>query len=310
MPAVDLDFSKLKTVSLRRRRHLVKLEAFGCPAAGGSTAAFIDSLPDILAGKRLKRLVAALRTGRTGGQALVWALGAHVLKCGLAPYLIRLMEQRFITRLALNGAGLVHDFELACCGETSEDVAESLADGSFGTADETGLFLGEALAAAGATREGLGAAAGRLIVEQGLPHRAHSVLARGWELGVPVTVHAALGADVVHIHPACDWQQLGALLRRDFESFAGGLPALSGGGVYLNVGSAVLLPEVFLKALSLVRNLGHDVRGFTAANLDMVDHYRPRVNVLERPGGEALQLTGHHELLVPLLAGALLEPTP
>ncbi|MBI2943072.1 MAG: hypothetical protein HYY25_02620 [Candidatus Wallbacteria bacterium] len=306
---MSVDFRRLKTVSLRQRKHLVKVEAFGRPAPGTQLSAWIDSLPDLLAGKQLKTLIAALRLAKTQGRSIIWSLGAHVLKCGLAPYLTGLMEKRYVSHLALNGAGIVHDFEIAYCGETSEDVAEALEDGSFGTAEETGRFLGDVLTDdyGRSLGLGLGSLLGRRISQSEMPQRAHSVLGRAWELKVPATVHAALGADVVHIHPAVDWEKLGGLLRRDFETFAAALPGLSDGGIYLNVGSAVLMPEVFLKALSLVRNVGKRVEAFTAVNLDMIQHYRPRVNVLERPGGKAIQLTGHHEILIPLIAGALLE---
>ncbi|MBI3893765.1 MAG: hypothetical protein HY303_19775 [Candidatus Wallbacteria bacterium] len=306
---MSFDFRRLKTVSLLRRKHLVTVPAFGRPQPGSGIGDWIETLPDILAARSLKRLVAALRDARAKGRSIIWSIGAHVLKCGLAPYLTALMERRYLTHLAMNGAGLVHDFEIAFCGETSEDVAESIADGSFGTAEETGRFLGQVLSDdyGRSLGLGLGALLGRRIAVDELPHGQHSLLARAWELKVPATIHAALGADVVHIHPAVDWERLGGLLKRDFEVFAAGLPGLSDGGVYLNVGSAVLLPEVFLKALSLVRNVGKRVDGFTAVNLDMQQHYRPRVNVLERPGGEPIQIIGHHEILIPLLAGALMD---
>ncbi len=279
---------------------------------GGSLASFISGLPGILAGETLRELRDAVLRARDRRRPIVWGLGAHVIKVGLTPVLIDLMERGLATGIALNGAGIVHDFELAVAGATSEDVQAGLGTGEFGMARETGEELGRALVEGDRDGLGLGASVGRYLSKR-RPRARHlelSLLAAAWRLGLPATVHVAIGTDIVHVHPACDPGALGRASHLDFRLLAAEVARLGGGGVYLNVGSAVVLPEVFLKALTLARNLGHRVTGFSTANLDFIQSYRPGVNVVERPvagHGRGFRLTGHHEILVPLVAAALVE---
>ena len=279
---------------------------------GGSLASFISSLPRVLAGDTLRELRDAVLRARAKRRPIVWGLGAHVIKVGLSPVLIDLMERGFVTGIALNGAGIVHDFEMAVSGATSEDVQAGLGRGEFGMARETGEELGRALVEGDRDGIGLGASVGRYLSER-RPRARHlelSLFAAAWRLGLPATVHVAIGTDIVHVHPACDPAALGRATHLDFRLLAAEVARLGGGGVYLNVGSAVVLPEVFLKALTLARNLGCRVTGFSTANLDFIQSYRPGVNVVERPvagHGRGFRLTGHHEILVPLVAAALVE---
>jgi hypothetical protein len=243
---------------------------------------------------------------------VIWGLGAHVIKVGLAPVVIDLMERGFVTAIATNGAGVVHDFEVAVAGRTSEDVEAGLGTGAFGMARETGDEVNRAIVEGDRDGLGLGAAMGRYLSTR-RPRPRHldaSLLAAAWRLGLPATVHVAIGTDIVHMHPACEPGALGRATHLDFRVFAGEVARLGGGGVYLNVGSAVVLPEVFLKAVTLARNLGHRLADFATANLDFLQSYRPGTNVVERPvagTGRGYRLTGHHEILVPLLAAALVE---
>lgn len=279
---------------------------------GGSLASFVAGLPRILAGDTLRELRDAVWRAREKRRPIVWGLGAHVIKVGLSPVLIDLMERGFVTGIALNGAGIVHDFELAVAGATSEDVQAGLGQGEFGMARETGQELGRAVSEGDRDGLGLGASVGRYLSARRprARHRDLSLLAAAWRLGLPATVHVAIGTDIVHVHPACDPGAIGRASHLDFRLLAAEVARLGGGGVYLNVGSAVVLPEVFLKALTLARNLGHPVTGFSTANLDFIQSYRPGVNVVERPvsgHGRGFRLTGHHEILVPLVAAALVE---
>jgi len=276
---------------------------------GASFAEFWQRLPRLLGGADLRAAVAAAERARRRGRPLLWGLGAHVIKVGLAPIVVDLAERGLVSGIAMNGAGCVHDLELAMMGATSEDVAPALDDGSFGMARETAEQLNRAIAAGAAQGIGMGAAVGRAILRGRFPHKRRSILAAAARLGVPVTVHAAIGTDVHHMHPSADGAALGATSHRDFETLAG-LVATLEGGVYFNVGSAVILPEVFLKALALARNLGFRVRRFTTVDLDFTRQYRPSTNVVERPtrlGGRGISLVGQHELLVPLLAAGLVE---
>jgi hypothetical protein len=306
-----LDFEGLRTYSLADRRSKVGLSDFARPhAAGGTVAQLLDSLPRILAAQSLRALCADVLRARERGKPIVWGLGAHVLKCGLSPVLLDLMERGLVTGLALNGAGIVHDFELAVAGQTSEDVEAGLGEGQFGMARETGEQVNRAIVEGDRDGLGLGASVGRHLEQTQPPHVAISLLAAAWRRGLPATVHVAVGTDIVHMHPACDPAALGRATHLDFRVFAGQVARLGGGGVYLNVGSAVLLPEVFLKAVTAARNLGHDLTDFATANLDFIQSYRPNTNVVQRPTqgvGRGYSLTGHHEILVPLLAAALVE---
>ncbi len=312
-----LDFSGLRTVLLAERGGKVKAGDFAAPyRAGSGIAGWLNSLPHILAGDSFRAVVGSLAGARERGRAILWGLGGHVVKCGLAPVLIDLMRRGYATAFALNGAAAIHDFEIALAGHTSEDVEAVLPDGRFGAAEETGREMNRAIAQGDAAGVGIGEALGQWL--DGAETRAgqESLLLQAWRHRTPVTVHVALGTDTPHTHPAADPAAIGSASHRDFRLFAACVTELNEGGVYLNVGSAVLLPEVFLKAVSAVRNLGHPLAGFTTANFDFLQHYRPRVNVVERPhagpqgrqpGGHGYAITGHHELMIPLLAAALIE---
>lgn len=288
----------LRTVPIRSRRHLVSLASFGSPYGE-----LISSLPNLLAAKGLKALLKAMRLARDGGKPIVWACGAHVIKAGVSPYLIALMREKFVTHLALNGAGAIHDFEIGYIGETSEDVKESIADGSFGMATETSTILGQLMTSRYSIKNGIGSSIGNYKFVFG----EYSLLRCAKQLGVSASVHVALGTDVIHPHPECNWANLAKAARIDHNKFIDSVTRLNDGGVYLNVGSAVLLPEVFLKAVSVVRNSGLPLDNFTTAVLDMNDHYRPNENVLRRPGGAGIKLIGHHEIMIPLITAALLD---
>jgi hypothetical protein len=310
-PPPPLDLAGVRTYPLAERTSKVTLADFARPhRAGASLTAFLEGLPRILAAETLRALVADVRRARDAGRPVLWGIGAHVLKVGLSPVILDLMERGFVTGLAMNGAGIVHDFELAVAGQTSEEVADGLPSGEFGMARETGEEINRAVTQGDADGLGLGAAVGRYLEGRRPPHLAVSLLAAAHRLGLPATVHVAVGTDIVHMHPQCDPAAMGRATHLDFRIFAGQVARLGGGGVYLNVGSAVLLPEVFLKAVTLARNLGHDLSDFATANLDFIQSYRPSTNVVQRPTrgvGRGYSLTGHHELLVPLLAAALVE---
>jgi hypothetical protein len=301
-----IDPSRVKTYSLLERRSLVNRSVLGKAVsfAEGAFEALLSSIPDILAGHDLRELVGAMRRARRDGRPLVWGIGGHVIKVGLTPLIVDLMDHGFVTALAMNGAAAIHDAEMALAGATSEDVAEGIRDGSFGMARETASVLNGAAERAACDGIGLGEALGRELTTLD-HHAAPSVVAAAHERSLPVTVHVAIGQDIVHMHPGADGAAIGAASMADFHLFAAVLAELSG-GVYLNVGSAVAMPEVFLKALCLARNLGHRVEEFTTANFDMLAHYRPRVNVVQRPGGHGIDLRGHHEIMVPLLRMGLL----
>jgi hypothetical protein len=308
----EADLSRVRTVPIADRANKVETAMLaGVPRADRSFRAFWDALPDVLAAGDL-RLVAERIAAAAGRRAVVAMLGGHVIKVGLGPLLRELMRRRALTHVALNGSAAIHDFELAAFGGTSEDVAAGLGDGTFGMAEETGREMNAALAQGAAAGHGAGEAlADALADREPLPGRDVSVLVAARELGVPVTMHAAIGADIIHQHPAADGAVLGATTHRDFRRLAAALPALHDGGVVLNLGSAVVMPEVFLKALTIARNLhGGRPTGFTAVDCDMQRHYRPRVNVVERPtlaGGRGVLLTGHHEILLPLLCWGVIE---
>ncbi|MEW6747142.1 MAG: hypothetical protein AB1486_30775 [Planctomycetota bacterium] len=301
-----IDLSRIRTYSLRDRRHLVERRVLAkpTPLPAEGFEAFLSTIPDILAGRSLRDLLAAMHAARRSARPRVWGLGAHVIKVGLTPLLVELIDHGFVTALVMNGAAAIHDAEMAMVGATSEDVAEGIRDGSFGMARETAAMLNGAARKAAGSGIGLGEAVGRELAALD-QEEAPSLLRAAFERGIPATVHVAIGQDIVHMHADADGAAIGAATMTDFRKLAALLGRLSG-GVYLNVGSAVALPEVFLKALCLARNLGHVVEGFTAANLDMLVHYRPRVNVVQRPGGTGIDIRGHHELLIPLLRWGLL----
>jgi hypothetical protein len=305
-----LDLTKVRRYRLATRKHLVAHAALGRPPRrGASLARFLAGLPDILAAHELRAAVLAIAAARRAGRGVVLGMGAHPIKVGLSPLIIDLMERGVLTAVAMNGACVVHDFELAFGGATSEDVGPGLREGSFGMAEETGRFLNLAIRNAAASGAGLGAGLGRTFASTRLRYRRLSVLAAGSRLGVPVTVHVAIGTDIIHMHPEADGAAIGATSLRDFHSLAATVATIDR-GVFVNLGSAVVIPEVFVKALNLARNLGHEVGTLTTINMDFIRHYRPAVNVLGRPtenGGHAIQLTGHHEIMFPLLSAAVLE---
>jgi hypothetical protein len=312
-PIQPIDLRALKTVPLQARGGKVRVADFAsvyCKGAG--MGGWLDSLPHILAADSLRAVAAAIAAARARRRAIIWGLGGHVIKCGLAPVLIDLMRRGYATAFALNGAASIHDFEIALAGHTSEDVEAVLPDGRFGAAEETGRAMNEAIAAGARDSLGMGEALGRSLHGIAAPEFAHaSVVLEAWRASTPVTVHVAVGTDTPHMHPAADAAAIGQTTHRDFRLLCSLVAGLHDGGVYLNTGSAVVLPEVFLKAVSAVRNLGHPLAEFTTVNLDFLQHYRPRLNVVERPhahsGGSGYALTGHHEILVPLLAACLIE---
>jgi hypothetical protein len=305
-----IDRSRVTTYSARKRKSKVRRVDEATPhRAGASFAEFLGSIPGILGAADLRAVIDATLKAQRGGKTVLFGFGAHLIKVGLAPIVVDLLERGVVSGVFMNGAGCVHDLELAMMGRTSEDVAPALDDGSFGMARETSERLNAAIAAGAADDLGMGAAIGREILEGRYPHKQRSVLAAASRLGVPVTVHVAIGTDIHHMHPGADGAALGATSYRDFETFTG-LVATLQGGVLFNVGSAVILPEVFLKALALARNLGHRVDRFTTVNLDFLRHYRPSLNVVERPtrkGGRGYALVGQHEILLPLVAAGIVE---
>jgi hypothetical protein len=310
-PYREFDLTGIRTYPLATRPSKIGVHDFGKPVGRGSSfKGWFDALPAVLGADELRKAVRAIVDARTRGAGIVWGLGAHVLKTGVAPIVIDLMERGFTSAVALNGAGIIHDFEVAFSGATSEDVDATLGPGRFGMAEETGVWLNEAIRAGAARGEGLGQTVARFVAERNPPHVGHSVVAAAHRLGVPVTVHVALGTDIVHMHPTASGAAIGDTSLRDFRYFVSSVATLTG-GVYVNCGSAVVLPEVFLKAVALVRNQGIALEGLTTINVDFLRLYRPQTNVLTRPvagtGGQGISLTGHHEVLLPLLAAAVIE---
>lgn len=305
-----IELEDLYTYSLKDRPSKVSAADFaGSWQAGGAFKAFLESLPRVLAADDLRAVIAAVAAAYRGGRTVLAGMGAHVIKVGLNPVVVDLMTRGVFNGIALNGAGIIHDYELALVGRTSEDVAASLGDGAFGMARETCEFLGSAIRRAERQDIGLGEAVGRQILDEKLPFADNSILAVGARLDIPVTVHVAMGTDIIHMHPQFDPRAAGAASHRDFRTFAAMVASLQN-GVYLNIGSAVILPEIFLKALSLVRNRGFDVSDLTTVNLDFIRHYRPLTNVVNRPtlgGGRGINLVGHHEIMLPLIAAGILE---
>jgi hypothetical protein len=298
MANVDpIDLQGLKTYSIARRRNLVHHRDFGGLADGKKAADFINSLPSIYAGRDLRSLINDIARAARKKKTVACAMGGHVIKVGCGPVLADLVERGVVTAVAMNGAAAIHDYELSLIGETSEDVAETLQNGSFGMARETAEAFAEA-ALVGASGSGLG----RAIAEKALKnkHRNISLLAACAKRRVPVTVHLSVGADITHMHPQVSGRDLGESTLIDFRILSSVVAGLEG-GVWMNLGSAVMMPEVFLKAVSVARNLGHKLTNFTTVNLDMIQHYRPKANVLARPKGKAIAITGHHEILLPLV---------
>ncbi|MFO7713901.1 hypothetical protein [Desulfosarcina sp.] len=311
MPHAELDLSAIKTYKGSHRPSKVTTTLEGRPLRPGMRfAAFLEGLPAVLKADELKAVARAVVGARQLGKPVVVMFGGHVIKTGCAPVLAGLAADGFITHLASNGAAAIHDTELARFGHTSEDVAAQLEDGSFGMAADTALLVNDAARRSAAGREGFGEAVGALLLEENGPHVQRALIARAHQLKIPYTLHVALGTDIVHQHPTASGAAIGEASLRDFRIFAASVCRLGGGGVAINLGSAVIMPEVFLKALAVGRNLGYPVKDFTTANFDMIQHYRPGVNVVQRPvliGGRGYALTGHHEIMIPLLAAAIYE---
>jgi hypothetical protein len=306
-----LEFKGIKTSSLQKRKSKVGVDSFASPLRPASSfKEFLHSLPRILAADDFQKVVSRIVEAVRGDKMVLLGMGAHPIKVGLNPIIINLMERGIIRGLALNGAGIVHDVEIAMAGKTSEEVEEGLGTGAFGVTKETAEFINNALQAGHKEGSGLGAAIGRALEkERGLQHREMSLCAAASRLDIPLTVHVAIGTDVVHIHPSTDGAIIGEMTYLDFRLFAALVSSLEG-GIYINLGSAVIMPEVFLKALSAARNLGHRVKDFSTLNMDFIQHYRPTQNVVCRPtiqGGKGFALTGHHEIMFPLLAAAVIE---
>jgi len=304
------DPSKIKTYSLKDRASKVRIDELASPRTKGSSFKdFFSSLPNILAAKDIKEIAAAVVQARKNGRPVMLGMGAHPIKVGLTPIIVDLMERGTVTSLSLNGAGIIHDFELAFIGQTSEDVDREILSGAFGMAEETGSMINNAIRDGNGKGLGIGESVGRLIQGGSFPFKNKSLLAAGSRLGIPVTVHVAIGTDIIHMHPSFDAKATGEAAGRDFQKFCSLVAELEG-GVYINLGSAVLLPEIFLKAVTLCRNLGHTLSHFTTVNMDFIQHYRPNTNVVRRPthgGGRGFALTGHHEIMLPLLAAAINE---
>lgn len=299
----------LKTYSLQSRKDKVNINNFAqIMGAEKSFTRFVRSLPDILAGSDFKEFISVMGKAKKRNRAIIFGLGAHVIKVGLSPVIIDLMKEGWITALALNGAGIIHDFEIAFTGQTSEDVQLQLKNGQFGMAQETGQMLNDAINSGEEKGLGLGEAVGKMIATSDLPHKDMSLLSVAYNLNLPVTVHVAIGTDIIHFHPEVKGEAIGNASLKDFFLFCSLLEKLEDGGVFVNIGSAVILPEVFLKAISFVRNKGQLLENFSTAVFDFIHHYRPYENVVKRPHekkGRGFYFIGHHEIMIPLLAVSL-----
>ena len=301
-----IDFSGISTYPLSSRPSKVAADDLAKPAAADSSLKdFLGGLPNILAARELRELAAVIREAKHKGRAIIAGLGGHVIKTGMAPILIDLMQRGYVTAVAMNGSAMIHDFEIALVGATSEDVDATLGSGSFGMAEETGRVINEAVAAGAKDKIGMGEAIGRQLHSMRPAHADKSLLHAAYQAGIPVTVHVALGTDIVHIHPSADGASIGQTSQQDFRLLCSLVRELDGGGAYLNLGSAVVLPEVFLKTVTVVRNLGFRLQDFYTANFDFIQQYRPLTNVVRRPvagSGRGFSFIGHHEIMIPLLA--------
>src|SRR5215470_14180196 len=309
-----IDLSRIETYPLASRPSKVTVRDFAKPLSdveAEGSAPLLDSLPRILAADTLRQIAAAIVEAKSNNRAIIWGIGGHVIKTGVAPILIDLLRRGYVSAIAMNGSGVIHDFEIAVAGWTSEDVDAALGSGAFGMAEETGRSINEAIRRGAAEDCGVGEAIGRALVEMNPQYADFSILHSAYLLKIPVTAHVTIGTDIIHIHPHADGAAIGAATYRDFLLFASLVKELDGGGVYLNVGSAVTLPEVFLKAVTVVRNLGHSLQDFTTANFDFIQHYRPMTNVVRRPvaggAGRGHSVIGHHELMIPLLAASIVS---
>jgi hypothetical protein len=308
-----LDYSNLKTYSIKRRHSKVNIEDFSSPwQKGSSFSDFLDTLPSILAGNDIRSIIKAIAIAAQNKNQVCFSMGGHVIKTGMSPIIIDLMGKNIFTMLSMNGSCIIHDLETAMIGKTSEDVAQSIGSGSFGMAKETSDFLNQAIKNAKQQSVGLGQAVGEMILKENLEYKELSLTASGAALDIPVTVHVAIGTDIIHMHPDFDAAACGAASFNDFRLFTSQIAKLEK-GVYINAGSAVIMPEVFLKALTLARNLGSKLDDFTTVNLDFIRHYRPLTNVVNRPTlgkGKGFSIVGHHEILIPLIAAGVIESIP
>jgi hypothetical protein len=307
----EIDIHKVRSVSVKARPSKFHARRMARPVKKGDTfSTFWESLPDVLAGEEIRQVVRAVCDAREKKKPVLFMMGAHVIKVGLSPVLIDLMEHGVIQGLALNGAGAIHDMELAYFGKTSEDVAASIDDGSFGMAEETAALLNDTVRTGRDSALGFGEALGKRVREENPEYASLSILGQAYSRNIPATVHVALGTDIVHQHPGADGGAIGEASLRDFRIFCRMVSGLGEGGVALLFGSSVVLPEVFLKALTTARNIHGSISNFTTACFDMLRHYRPLVNVIQRPtqsGGRGISITGHHEIMIPLLAAAIKE---
>lgn len=305
-----IPLDKVTSYPLKERVSKISVDEFGRPwSAGNSMDQWLASLPGILAAAELMEIRERIVGAVGSKKPVILGMGAHGIKVGLNPVIIDLLERRIVSGVAMNGACIIHDAELAMVGRTSEDVAPELGSGRFGMAEETGRFLNAAIVEGAGQEKGLGESVGAMLMREHFPYNQYSLLARACDLDIPVTVHVALGTDIIHFHPGVDGAAIGKTSHLDFRIFAGLISELEG-GVFVNLGSAVIIPEVFLKALTLVRNLGYEIRNFTTVDMDFIKHYRPMTNVVRRPtleGGKGYSLVGHHEIMFPLLAAAVIE---
>lgn len=305
-----IDLSRIKTIRLNARKCKVSIEDFArLPRKGAGFKDFYNSLPDILAAKNFKAVVDDIVAAHKRKRMVIFMMGAHVIKCGLSPLVIDLMKRGVVKTVALNGAGIIHDTEVAMIGRTSEDVGLGIVNGSFGMAEETASFINGAINYGFRNGLGIGPALGSRILKSKFSCKGLSILAEGHRLGVPVTVHVAIGTDIIHQHPSAVGMAIGEGSLLDFKTFIYSVSKLEG-GVAVNIGSAVVLPEVFLKAVTVARNLGYKINKFTTANFDMISQYRPHQNVVTRPttkGGKGYNITGHHEIMIPLLCRSIIE---
>ena len=311
MNKIKINLDKLKTYPISKRKCKVRHEDFAKPPSKGITFSdFYNALPNILIGPDFKAVIEAIISAYNKKKPVIFMMGAHVIKCGLSPVIIELMKKKVITAISLNGAGAIHDFEIALIGRTSEEVPDALEDGSFGMANETALYINGALEEAVEKDIGAGQAIGEVISDEKLSFRNKSILYNALKEDVLATVHIAIGTDIIHQHPSFDAGAAGEASLKDFYSLIQEVAMLGDGGVVLNIGSSVILPEVFLKAINVARNLGYKVKDFTTANFDMIQHYRPCQNVVARPvksGGKGYSIIGHHEIMLPLLGQAIIE---
>ncbi len=309
-PYEEFDVSGVRTYPLRSRKSKANSEDFGRSVQrGASFKTWLDSLPAMLGAADIRRAAAAIVTAKKRNAGVVWGIGAHVIKTGLSPVLIDLMERGYVSAVAMNGAGIIHDFEVALAGATSEDVDEALGPGRFGMAEETGTLLNEAIRAARAENKGLGQGVASFLADRQPEYGSKSLAVAAHHLGIPLTVHVAIGTDIIHMHSDASGADIGETSMRDFRYFTACVARLTG-GVYLNCGSAVILPEVFLKAVALARNQGTSLQGLTTVNIDFLRMYRAETNVVTRPVagiGAGISLVGHHEILIPLIAAAVIE---